>query len=66
MSELLTQPPLVPSPAHLSLPEILAQILRDLEAFAGPVPQPDDITLLVLANDEALGTVADSYGLGGT
>jgi len=31
--------------------EILAHILRDLRAFAGPVPQPDDITLLILTTD---------------
>jgi serine phosphatase RsbU (regulator of sigma subunit) len=31
--------------------DILTHILRDLEAFAGPVPQPDDITLLVLTSD---------------
>jgi len=29
-------------------PDLLAHILSDLEAFAGPVPQPDDITLLIL------------------
>jgi len=27
---------------------MLAHILKDLMAFAGAVPQPDDITLLVL------------------
>src|SRR5262245_2146443 len=26
-------------------------ILKDLEAFAGPAPQPDDLTLLILATD---------------
>ncbi len=31
--------------------DILAHILKDLEAFAGPVPQPDDITLLILTTD---------------
>ena len=31
--------------------DILAHILKDLEAFAGPVPQPDDITLLILTSD---------------
>jgi sigma-B regulation protein RsbU (phosphoserine phosphatase) len=31
--------------------EVLDHILRDLMAFAGPVPQPDDITLLVLTTD---------------
>jgi len=25
--------------------------LKDLEAFAGPAPQPDDLTLLILATD---------------
>jgi len=45
--------------APVAARDILAHILRDLEAFAGPVPQPDDITLLVLANNEALGTGAD-------
>jgi serine phosphatase RsbU (regulator of sigma subunit) len=30
--------------------DILAHILKDLEAFAGPVPQPDDITLLILTS----------------
>jgi sigma-B regulation protein RsbU (phosphoserine phosphatase) len=29
-------------------PGLLAHILGNLEAFAGPVPQPDDITLLIL------------------
>ncbi len=32
-------------------PDILTHILKDLEAFAGPVPQPDDITLLILTTD---------------
>ncbi len=36
--------------APVAARDILAHILRDLETFAGPVPQPDDITLLVLAN----------------
>ncbi len=31
--------------------DILTHILKDLEAFAGPVPQPDDITLLILTTD---------------
>jgi serine phosphatase RsbU (regulator of sigma subunit) len=31
--------------------DILAHILKDLEAFAGPAPQPDDITLLILTSD---------------
>jgi sigma-B regulation protein RsbU (phosphoserine phosphatase) len=31
--------------------DILTHILKDLAAFAGPVPQPDDITLLVLTTD---------------
>jgi serine phosphatase RsbU (regulator of sigma subunit) len=31
--------------------DILTHILKDLEAFAGPVPQPDDITLLILTSD---------------
>jgi serine phosphatase RsbU (regulator of sigma subunit) len=31
--------------------DVLAHVLKDLEAFAGPVPQPDDITLLVLTSD---------------
>jgi phosphoserine phosphatase RsbU/P len=30
---------------------ILAHILKNIEAFAGPVPQPDDITLLILTAD---------------
>ncbi len=30
---------------------ILAHILKDLEAFAGPVPQLDDITLVILTTD---------------
>ena len=29
-------------------PDLLAHILSDLKAFAGPVCQPDDITLLIL------------------
>ncbi len=36
-----------PAAAH----DILAHVLKDLGAFAGPVPQPDDITLLVLTTD---------------
>jgi serine phosphatase RsbU (regulator of sigma subunit) len=31
--------------------DMLANILRDLTAFAGPVPPPDDITLLILTTD---------------
>jgi serine phosphatase RsbU (regulator of sigma subunit) len=31
--------------------DILGHILRDLMAFAGPVPQPDDITLVILTTD---------------
>ena len=31
--------------------DVLAHILKDLKAFAGPVPQPDDITLLILTSD---------------
>ena len=31
--------------------DMLAHILRDLMAFAGPVPQPDDITLVILTTD---------------
>jgi serine phosphatase RsbU (regulator of sigma subunit) len=31
--------------------DILTHILKDLAAFAGPVPQPDDITLLILNAD---------------
>ncbi len=31
--------------------DILTHILKDLGAFAGPVPQPDDITLLILTAD---------------
>jgi serine phosphatase RsbU (regulator of sigma subunit) len=30
---------------------MLTHILKDLGAFAGPVPQPDDITLLILTTD---------------
>ncbi len=37
--------------APAAAPDILAHILRDLTAFAGPVPQPDDITLLILTTD---------------
>jgi serine phosphatase RsbU (regulator of sigma subunit) len=37
--------------APAAAPHILAHILKDLEAFAGPVPQPDDITLLIVAAD---------------
>ena len=39
------------SSAPFAAPDILAHILKDLETFAGPVPQPDDITLLVLTSD---------------
>jgi len=31
--------------------DILTHILKDLEAFAGPVPRPDDVTLLILTAD---------------
>jgi phosphoserine phosphatase RsbU/P len=31
--------------------DVIAHVLRDLEAFAGPLPQPDDITLLVLTSE---------------
>lgn len=31
--------------------DILTHILKDLEAFAGPAPQPDDLTLLILTSD---------------
>ncbi len=31
--------------------EILSYILKDLEAFAGPAPQPDDLTLIILTSD---------------
>jgi phosphoserine phosphatase RsbU/P len=31
--------------------DILTHILQDLEAFAGPVPRPDDVTLLILTAD---------------
>ena len=37
--------------APAAAPDILAHVLKDLEAFAGPVPQPDDITLLILTSD---------------
>src|SRR6266849_1927354 len=37
--------------APAGAPDILAHILRDLSAFAGPVPQPDDITFLILTTD---------------
>ena len=37
--------------APAAAPDILAHILGDLMAFAGPVPQPDDITLLILTTD---------------
>jgi sigma-B regulation protein RsbU (phosphoserine phosphatase) len=31
--------------------DILAHVLKDLGVFAGPVPQPDDITLFILTTD---------------
>ncbi len=31
--------------------EILTCILKDLETFAGPAPQPDDLTLVILTSD---------------
>jgi serine phosphatase RsbU (regulator of sigma subunit) len=31
--------------------EILTHILKDLEIFAGPAPQPDDLTLVILTSD---------------
>jgi phosphoserine phosphatase RsbU/P len=31
--------------------EVLAHLMKDVEAFAGAVPQPDDITVLVLGCD---------------
>jgi len=31
--------------------DILAHVLKDLGIFAGPVPQPDDITLFILTTD---------------
>ncbi len=31
--------------------DILTYILKDLESFAGPAPQPDDLTLLILTSD---------------
>jgi serine phosphatase RsbU (regulator of sigma subunit) len=31
--------------------DVLAHILKDVEGFAGPVPPPDDVTLLVLTSD---------------
>ncbi len=34
--------------APAAAPDMLAHILKDLEAFAGPVAQPDDITVLIL------------------
>ena len=37
--------------APAAAPDILAHVLKDLEGFAGPVPQPDDITLLILTSD---------------
>lgn len=37
--------------APAAAPHILAHILKDLEVFAGPAPQPDDITLLIVAAD---------------
>jgi len=30
---------------------MLTHILKDLAAFAGPVPQTDDVTLLILTTD---------------
>jgi serine phosphatase RsbU (regulator of sigma subunit) len=37
--------------APASAQDILTYILKDLGAFAGPIPQPDDITLLILTTD---------------
>jgi len=31
--------------------DILTNILKDVEAFVGPTPQPDDLTLLILTSD---------------
>jgi sigma-B regulation protein RsbU (phosphoserine phosphatase) len=31
--------------------DVLAHILKDVEAFAGPAPQPDDLTLVILTSD---------------
>jgi len=31
--------------------DVLTYILKDVEAFAGPAPQPDDLTLLILTSD---------------
>ncbi len=39
------------SSAPAAARDVLAHISKDLEAFAGPVPQPDDITLLILTSD---------------
>ena len=39
------------SSAPAAAQDMLGHILRDLMAFAGPVPQPDDITLLILTTD---------------
>jgi sigma-B regulation protein RsbU (phosphoserine phosphatase) len=32
-------------------PDVLSHILTDVEAFVGPAPQPDDLTLLILTSD---------------
>jgi serine phosphatase RsbU (regulator of sigma subunit) len=37
--------------APIAAQDVLAHILKDLEAFAGPVCQPDDITLLILTKE---------------
>jgi serine phosphatase RsbU (regulator of sigma subunit) len=39
--------------APVAAQDILTHILQDLEAFAGSVPRPDDVTLLILAADYA-------------
>jgi serine phosphatase RsbU (regulator of sigma subunit) len=37
--------------APAAAPDMLTHILKDVAAFAGPVPQPDDVTLLILTTD---------------
>ncbi len=39
------------SSAPAAAPDILTHVLKDLEAFVGPIPQPDDITLIILTTD---------------
>jgi signal transduction histidine kinase len=49
--------------APAAAPHILAHILKDLEVFAGPAPQPDDITLLIVAMKDGGGVLTIRSGL---